>query len=161
MENEAFRGGDATTAFLAQHPDVIPPSQDGAVTPGSVGPNGRTEIVVEVNNRRFTVSLPDGVALNGDQATATKAAPVRRRAKAGTRAATSGPNLTSPIQGVVLRVAVEPGQQVTQGALVCVVEAMKMENEIVAHRDGVVTAVPVQTGASVGIGAVLATIEAC
>jgi acetyl-CoA/propionyl-CoA carboxylase biotin carboxyl carrier protein len=160
MENEAFRGGGATTAFLAEYPDVIPPSQESAsVTPGSATPDGRTEIVVEVNSRRFTVSLPDGVMQNGNQATVAKGAPVRRRAKAGIGTAASGPDLTSPIQGVVLRVAVEPGQRVTQGMLVCVVEAMKMENEIVAHRDGVVSAVPVQLGATVGIGAVLATIE--
>ncbi|MBX6342741.1 MAG: carbamoyl phosphate synthase, partial [Thermomicrobiaceae bacterium] len=67
--------------------------------------------------------------------------------------------ITSPIQGTVLTVAVEPGQQVSAGSLVCVIEAMKMENEILAPTDGVVASVEVAPGQAVQIGARLAVIE--
>ena len=64
----------------------------------------------------------------------------------------------SPLQGTVLRVAVEPGAQVQQGALIAVVEAMKMENEITAHKTGIVTELPVTAGGSVATGDTLAVI---
>jgi acetyl-CoA/propionyl-CoA/long-chain acyl-CoA carboxylase, biotin carboxylase, biotin carboxyl carrier protein len=65
----------------------------------------------------------------------------------------------SPIQGTVLRVGVSEGDEVETGALICVVEAMKMENEIVAHRDGTVSQLSVAEGGSVAAGDVIAKIE--
>ena len=64
-----------------------------------------------------------------------------------------------PLQGTVLRVAVEQGAEVSEGDLICVIEAMKMENEITAHRSGKVTSLKVEVGAAVGSGDTLATIE--
>ena len=69
-----------------------------------------------------------------------------------------GEALLSPIKGTVLRVAVEEGQTVEAGDLICVVEAMKMENELTAHRTGVVSQLSVDQGQTVTIGAVVATI---
>ena len=63
------------------------------------------------------------------------------------------------MHGVVLRVAVEPGQPVSAGDLLMVIEAMKMENEVVAHHDGTVTSVTAAEGDTVEVGTVLATIE--
>jgi acetyl-CoA/propionyl-CoA carboxylase biotin carboxyl carrier protein len=63
------------------------------------------------------------------------------------------------LQGTVLKVAVAEGDEVAEGALVCVIEAMKMENEITAHRAGKVTAVNVAEGGAVGSGDVIAVIE--
>ena len=67
--------------------------------------------------------------------------------------------VVSPLQGTVLKVAVEEGEEVDEGALICVIEAMKMENEITAHRAGKVTALPIAEGASVAAGDLLAKIE--
>jgi acetyl-CoA/propionyl-CoA carboxylase biotin carboxyl carrier protein len=67
--------------------------------------------------------------------------------------------LTSPIQGTVLKVAVEQGAAVEEGALIAVIEAMKMENEITAHKAGTVAELPIAVGASVATGDTLAVIS--
>jgi acetyl-CoA/propionyl-CoA carboxylase biotin carboxyl carrier protein len=86
--------------------------------------------------------------------------PPKRESKgAGGGAAAAGDSLVSPIQGTVLKVAVKKGAEVEEGTLVCVVEAMKMENEITAHRSGKLTELNVAEGASVATGDVLAKIE--
>jgi acetyl-CoA/propionyl-CoA carboxylase biotin carboxyl carrier protein len=64
------------------------------------------------------------------------------------------------MHGMVVRVVVEPGQTVSAGDLLMVLEAMKMENEVVAHRAGTVTSVTARAGDTVEVGSVLATIEA-
>ncbi|HVE68973.1 MAG TPA: acetyl-CoA carboxylase biotin carboxyl carrier protein subunit, partial [Solirubrobacteraceae bacterium] len=69
-----------------------------------------------------------------------------------------GDTLSSPIQGTVLKVAVEPGAQVEEGALIAVIEAMKMENEITAHKTGTVAELPIAVGAAVATGDTLAVI---
>ncbi len=161
LETETFQAGLATTAFLPEHPEVIPPPAEIVAAAGEET-GVKTDLVVEVNNRRFTVRMPEGVSLNGHGPLNGKSAasPVKRRGSSGTAVKTQGPELTSPIQGTVIRVSVAEGETVAQGALICVVEAMKMENEIMAHRDGVVSSVPIQKGAAVKIGTVLATIQA-
>ena len=70
-----------------------------------------------------------------------------------------GDTLTSPIQGTVLKVAVEPGAAVEEGALVAVIEAMKMENEITAHKAGVVAELPIKEGEAISAGATLVVIK--
>jgi acetyl-CoA/propionyl-CoA carboxylase biotin carboxyl carrier protein len=67
--------------------------------------------------------------------------------------------LASPLQGTVFKVVAEKGAEVAEGDLICVIEAMKMENEIVAHRSGKVTSLNVTEGAAVSSGDVLAVIE--
>ncbi|MEO8969956.1 MAG: biotin/lipoyl-containing protein, partial [Solirubrobacteraceae bacterium] len=114
--------------------------------------------VVEVSGKRFDVivigppPLTGGVAGNGG-----RAAP-RRSARAGGAAGGGGDTLVSPIQGTVLKVAVESGAEVQEGALIAVVEAMKMENEITAHKAGTVTELPISVGGAVANGDTIAVI---
>jgi acetyl-CoA/propionyl-CoA carboxylase, biotin carboxylase, biotin carboxyl carrier protein len=123
---------------------------------------------VEVSGKRFDVTvigLPAGGAgpLNGAVSAGAVAAAPRKPARRATRAGGGaggggGDTLVSPIQGTVLKVAVEAGAVVEAGALVCVIEAMKMENEITAHKSGTVTELPIAVGASVGSGDTLVVI---
>ncbi len=83
----------------------------------------------------------------------------RRSGGRGGGGSAGGDTLASPIQGTVLRVAVEAGAAVEEGALVCVIEAMKMENEITAHKAGKVAELPIAVGASVATGDTLAVIN--
>ena len=86
--------------------------------------------------------------------------PPRRERAAGRTTADGGTDvLVSPIQGTVLKVPVSQGDEVTEGALICVVEAMKMENEITAHRAGTVAELPVREGGAVAAGDTIARIE--
>jgi acetyl-CoA/propionyl-CoA carboxylase biotin carboxyl carrier protein len=84
--------------------------------------------------------------------------PRRSTAKRGATAQATGDDLVSPIQGTVIRVAVNDGDVVEAGQLICVAEAMKMENDLVAHKDGTIAGIRVETGATVAIGQVVATI---
>ncbi len=112
---------------------------------------------VEVNGRLHSVKVIGAAAAAGGGTAAAKR-PARRERKAG-GGATTGPELPSPLQGTVFKVAVEKGQEVAEGDLVCVIEAMKMENEITAHRAGKVAEIRIAEGASVNPGDVLAVIE--
>ncbi len=116
----------------------------------------RKTIVVEVGGRRVEVSLPGDLALGGGGSNgAVKKKPkARTRAKGGSAAA-SGDAVTAPMQGTVVKVAVTEGQEVTAGELVVVLEAMKMENPVTAHKDGVVTGLSIEVGAAVTQGTVL------
>ena len=86
-------------------------------------------------------------------------APARARREGGAASAASGDELRSPMQGTVLKIAVAAGAAVKEGALVAIVEAMKMENEVTAHKDGTIASLPISVGASVASGDVLAVIE--
>jgi len=121
----------------------------------------RQTVVVEVGGKRLEVSLPGDLALGGGAgggAVSRKKAPKRSGAgKSGTAA--SGDSLTAPMQGTIVKIAVEEGATVASGDLVIVLEAMKMEQPITAHRDGVVTGLTAQVGETVSSGAVLAEIK--
>ena len=117
---------------------------------------------VEVGGKLFDVKVI------GDAAPAAAAAapgpglrkpPRREREGGGGGASGASEDLTSPLQGTILRVAVEQGAEVSEGDLICVIEAMKMENEITAHRSGKVTELPISDGSSVNTGDLLAKIE--
>ncbi len=114
---------------------------------------------VEVSGKLFDVKVI-GEALAGGAAPAAggKRPPKRERKGAGAGGASSEA-LPSPLQGTVLKVAIEQGAEVAEGDLICVVEAMKMENEIVAHRAGKVEELNVAEGAAVSSGDVLAVIK--
>jgi acetyl-CoA/propionyl-CoA carboxylase biotin carboxyl carrier protein len=117
---------------------------------------------VEVNGRLHEVKVIGAAAPGGGNAAAPAAG--RRPLKRGSRGGgpgggASGPTLTSPLQGTVLKVAVEKGAEVDEGALICVIEAMKMENEITAHQAGKVTELSVSEGAAINSGDPIATIE--
>jgi acetyl-CoA/propionyl-CoA/long-chain acyl-CoA carboxylase, biotin carboxylase, biotin carboxyl carrier protein len=126
---------------------------------------------VEVSGKRFDVKVigppfaggggaPGAAAVNG-AAPAGGGAPrtPRRAGRSGGGGAGGGDTLPSPLQGTVLKVAVETGAAVEEGALIAVIEAMKMENEITAHKAGTVKELPIAVGASVATGDTLAVIS--
>jgi acetyl-CoA/propionyl-CoA carboxylase biotin carboxyl carrier protein len=114
---------------------------------------------VEVSGKLFEVKvLGEAIAGGGAPAAGGKRPPKRER-KEGAGGGASGESLPSPLQGTVFKVAVEKGAEVAEGDLICVIEAMKMENEIVAHRAGKVEELNVTEGASVSSGDVLAVIK--
>jgi acetyl-CoA/propionyl-CoA carboxylase biotin carboxyl carrier protein len=115
---------------------------------------------VEVSGKLFDVKVIGEAATGGGApASAGGKRPPKRERKSGGGASASSESLPSPLQGTVLKVAVEQGAEVSEGDLICVIEAMKMENEIAAHRTGKVTALNVAEGAAVSSGDVLAVIE--
>ena len=118
----------------------------------------RQTVVVEVGGKRLEVSLPAGLSLGGAAGGAAPAAAKKARKRAGGGAKVSGDAVTSPMQGTVVKVAVSEGDTVSAGDLVLVVEAMKMENPVTAHKDGTVTGLAVEAGASVNQGAVICEI---
>ncbi len=115
---------------------------------------------VEVSGKLFDVKVIGEAGGNAAAAPAAggRKAPKRER-KSGGGASASSESLPSPLQGTVLKVAVEQGAEVSEGDLICVIEAMKMENEIAAHRSGKVTTLNVAEGAAVSSGDILAVIE--
>ena len=114
------------------------------------------EYAVEVSGRRFDVTvIGEAIAANG--AAPVKKAPTRERKSGGGGGAPG--ELVSPLQGTVLKVAVEKGAEVDEGALICVIEAMKMENEITAPSAGTVEELGVSEGGSVATGDTIAVIK--
>jgi acetyl-CoA/propionyl-CoA carboxylase biotin carboxyl carrier protein len=129
----------------------------------SAEPKVRRDVDVEVNGRRFgvTVWVPEsqvGAVVAGAAGGAKVAA--RPRRSAGTSAAAVGSgSVTVPMQGTIVKVLVNVGDTVEEGQTVCVLEAMKMENNIAADKAGTVTEIKVEAGQSVGSGDVVVTIE--
>jgi acetyl-CoA/propionyl-CoA carboxylase biotin carboxyl carrier protein len=118
------------------------------------------DYMVEVSGKLFDVKvIGEAVASAAAPAAAAGRRPPKRERRGGGAASSSSEALPSPLQGTVLRVAVEQGAEVSEGDLICVIEAMKMENEITAHRSGKVTSLNVSDGAAVTSGDVLAVIE--
>jgi acetyl-CoA/propionyl-CoA carboxylase biotin carboxyl carrier protein len=134
-----------------------PSEEDG----GEV-PQLEQDYTVEVSGRRFDVKVigpPAAGAANGAAPPGAGAARKPKRSERATAGGGGGGNtLASPLQGTVLKVAVEKGAAVDEGALICVIEAMKMENEITAQKAGTVTELPIAVGASVASGDTLAVI---
>ena len=119
----------------------------------------RQSVVVEVGGKRLEVVLPGGLNLGGGGGAAAKKKAPKRSAGSKTGAAASGDSLTAPMQGTIVKIAVEEGQQVEAGELVVVLEAMKMEQPINAHKAGTITGLAAEVGQTVTNGAVLAEIK--
>ncbi|GGS25131.1 MULTISPECIES: acetyl/propionyl/methylcrotonyl-CoA carboxylase subunit alpha [Actinokineospora] len=119
----------------------------------------RQNIVVEVGGRRLEVSLPGTLSLGGSGGGAAAKAKPRRRAGGKGGVAASGDAVAAPMQGTIVKVAVEDGAQVAQGDLIVVLEAMKMENPVTAHKAGTVTGLGVAAGDSVTTGTVICEIK--
>ena len=133
------------------------PMYSGA--PGNVNSDEdeRTTVVVEVNGKRLEVSLPD---LSGGAKPAAKPAVKTRKSRSARGAAKGGGDeLTSPMQGTIVKVAASDGDTVAEGDLILVLEAMKMEQPITAHKAGKVSGLSAKAGDTVTSGAVLATIK--
>jgi len=134
--------------------NTLTPFTGGAVSPE---PSERERVTVEVNGKRLEVVLPSGMGATSTAAS-TSAAP-RRRAKKKGGSGASGGTLTSPMQGTIVKIAVEEGQQVVEGDLVVVLEAMKMEQPLSAHKSGTVTELVAEIGQTLSAGAPICTIK--
>jgi acetyl-CoA/propionyl-CoA carboxylase biotin carboxyl carrier protein len=115
---------------------------------------------VEVSGRKFDVRVigPPFGGTNGSAAAATGSKP-RRAERVAAGGGGGGDELVSPLQGNMWKILVEPGQEVAEGQLVCIIEAMKMENEISAHKAGVIEELAVKEGEPVTSGATIAVIR--
>ncbi|MFC5149935.1 acetyl-CoA carboxylase biotin carboxyl carrier protein subunit, partial [Streptomyces aureoversilis] len=120
---------------------------------------GRETVVVEVGGKRLEVSLPSSLGATITRTAASGGAKPKRRAAKKASSAASGDALTSPMQGTIVKVAVEDGQEVAEGDLIVVLEAMKMEQPLNAHRAGTVKDLAAEIGASVSSGAVICEIK--
>ena len=169
FENEEFIAGGACHALLAELAETatpIPAAGPGVIAPAAAdeaaeqAPQAERRFLAEVGGRRFEVALRYDAAAGGGGA-GRRCPPARRRrpsaARAGAAAGAPG-QVVTPMQGTVLKVLVEVGQEVAPGDVVCIVEAMKMENEIAAHDAGTVKELRVSEGQGVAVGELLAII---
>jgi len=162
LDDAAFVAADGN---FAVHTRWIEGEWDNTVEPYDIAepasgpqPAEREHVTVEVAGRRIEVVLPAGL---GAAASAGARAARRRTRRPGagrSGAQAGGEALTSPMQGTIVKVAVDEGQQVAEGDLVVVLEAMKMEQPVSAHRAGTITGLQAETGATVAAGAVVCTI---
>jgi acetyl-CoA/propionyl-CoA carboxylase biotin carboxyl carrier protein len=122
-------------------------------------PGERETIVVEVSGKRLEVSLPAGFGAAGAGAGPARKAAPKRSAAAKQSAAASGDALTAPMQGTIVKVSVAEGDTVEAGQTIVVLEAMKMEQPLNAHKAGTVTGLKAEVGAVVTSGSVIAEIK--
>jgi len=120
-------------------------------------PGERERVTVEVGGKRVEVVLPGGLGASAAAAGGAKKA--KRKGGKSAGAAASGDSLTSPMQGTVVKLAVEEGQEIAEGDLVVVIEAMKMEQPINAHKAGTVTGLSAAIGETIGAGAVICDLK--
>lgn len=120
-------------------------------------PEERQKVTVEVGGRRLEVVLPGG--LGGLAAAGGGASKKPKRAKKKAGAAASGDAVASPMQGTIVKVVVEEGQEVAEGDTIVVLEAMKMEQPLKAHKAGTVTGLAAEVGVTVANGAVICELK--
>jgi acetyl-CoA/propionyl-CoA carboxylase biotin carboxyl carrier protein len=158
LRHPAWSADPPATTFLERWPEVIPPPAETAATP-AVERGAPETVMTEVNGRRFTVRV-HGLPARSAATASSPASRSRPNAPKSSRdgAGASGPTLRSPLHGALVRVLVAEGEAVTRGQPICVVEAMKMENDVMAHRDGTLEKLLATVGATVSVGDALAEI---
>jgi len=167
MASEDFQAGIHSTKWVEERLDLSgvtgkTDAEPPAAPDGDDLPRVRRDVVVEVDGKRFSVSAwvpetaPPNPASTGNAAN-TAARP--RRASGGASAGTGTGQVTVPMQGTIVKILVEVGQEVTAGEGVVVLEAMKMENSINADRSGTVTEIKVEPGDTVGAGDVVVVVS--
>ncbi|MFF4404007.1 acetyl/propionyl/methylcrotonyl-CoA carboxylase subunit alpha [Streptomyces sp. NPDC001262] len=139
--------------------NTIQPFAGGAAAEEDEELPGRETVVVEVGGKRLEVSLPASLGMTIARTAAAGGAKPKRRAARKSSSAASGDSLASPMQGTIVKVAVEEGQEVNEGDLIVVLEAMKMEQPLNAHKSGTVKGITAEVGASVSSGAVICEIK--
>ncbi len=165
VADPAFAPADPNEAF-AVHTRWIETEFDNTIAAYAGGAadlaesSERERVTVEVGGKRLEVVLPAGFAASGGGAVGGSAKkPAKRGGGKKSAATASGDSLTSPMQGTIVKIAVEEGAVVEAGDLIVVLEAMKMEQPINAHKAGTVTGLSAEVGATVTSGAVLAEIK--
>jgi acetyl-CoA/propionyl-CoA carboxylase, biotin carboxylase, biotin carboxyl carrier protein len=166
MTNEQFAAGQHSTVSVETEWDLSSLQPQSPAAPGDGDEGGPSrEVTVEIGGRRLEVKVFGELAAGGGSSGGGGAAATAKRRSRGAGAgggkahAAASEDLVAPMQGTVVKYAVEAGTEVAAGDLVVVLEAMKMENNITAHRDGTVTALHFDAGDVVESGAVLAHIE--
>ncbi|MDT7601619.1 MAG: acetyl-CoA/propionyl-CoA carboxylase, biotin carboxylase, biotin carboxyl carrier protein, partial [Pseudonocardiales bacterium] len=141
--------------------NTVPPFAGGEGADAEDDTAARQTVVVEVGGRRLEVSLPGDLALGGGGGGGAAGAkkPPRKRGGGKSGGAVSGDAVTAPMQGTIIKVAVSDGDTVSAGDLVVVLEAMKMENPVTAHKDGTITGLSAEAGSSVSQGTVICEIK--
>nr|WP_020392531.1 biotin carboxylase N-terminal domain-containing protein [Kribbella catacumbae] len=153
----ADEGFKVHTRWIETEFDNQIPPYDGAADVAE--PGERETVTVEVGGKRLEVVLPAGLGATAAAGAGTKKKPSRRAGGSGKGAAASGDSLTSPMQGTIVKIAVEEGTTVAEGDLVVVLEAMKMEQPLNAHKAGTVTGLSAEVGATVAAGAAICEIK--
>ncbi|WP_436064805.1 acetyl/propionyl/methylcrotonyl-CoA carboxylase subunit alpha [Arthrobacter sp. LjRoot14] len=143
------------TAFVNDIPAWTPDGAEGEASDAG----DRQRVVVEVGGKRLEVVLPASLGSFSTGGPGKPAKAKKRSRSGGPAAAAGGNSLTSPMQGTIVKVAVVEGDIVAEGDLVVVLEAMKMEQPLTAHRAGTITGLVAIAGETVSAGAVIATIE--
>jgi acetyl-CoA/propionyl-CoA carboxylase, biotin carboxylase, biotin carboxyl carrier protein len=153
LEHPCFVAGETCFGLVEQIAEQVPEERPAART----GASGRAQeqvVGVELDGRRYDVAV-----LRPEPPHAELARRRRERTRDGAHHSAAREAVVSPMQGTVLAVEVQDGDEVREGQVVCVVEAMKMENEITAHRPGVVSGLSVAEGEPVSTGQVICVVE--
>ena len=161
VRDPAFATDDDTpfrvhTRWIETEFDNQIPAYSGAAA-DIAEPEERHAVTVEVGGKRLEVVLPGEISFGGGASAGPKKSPKRAAKKAGSAA--SGDAVAAPMQGTIVKVAVEEGQAVAAGDLVVVLEAMKMEQPLTAHKAGTVHGLTAEVGATVPTGTVLLEIK--
>ena len=155
LDDEVFVSGDYTTGFVAERLASMEIEASSNVRKGESAEPIAQEVEVEVNGKLFRVKVYG----EKEEGRGTSGSPPRRKGGATQRAAMGGGAVLAPMQGTIVKVLVEEGQEISPDQAVCILEAMKMESEIRAQRSGKVREVLVEAGKTVRSGEPLVVLE--
>ena len=163
VEEDDFAPADGSTfrvhtRWIETEFDNQIPAYDATVAadPEGNANNERQSVVVEVQGKRIEVTLPAGLGAAAPTNGPKKSAP---RKRGGQKAAVSGDAVAAPMQGTIVKVEVSEGQSVNEGDLIVVLEAMKMEQPLTAHKSGIVTGLSAEIGATVTAGTAICELK--
>ena len=161
VEEDDFAPADGTafrvhTRWIETEFDNQIPAYD-ATTVADHAPGGRESVVVEVDGKRIEVTLPAGFRSPAPTHGTKKSAPRRKNSASGSAA--TGDAVSAPMQGTIVKVEVAEGDAVNEGDLIVVLEAMKMEQPLTAHKSGTVTSLSADVGATVTPGTVICELK--
>jgi len=161
VEEDDFAPADGSafrvhTRWIETEFDNQIPAYDATVAAEEAA-SERESVVVEVQGKRIEVTLPAGLGSAAPSTGPKKSAPKRRGG--GATAAASGDSVAAPMQGTIVKVEVAEGDQVNEGDLIVVLEAMKMEQPLTAHKSGTVTGLTAEVGATVTPGSVICELK--
>jgi acetyl-CoA/propionyl-CoA carboxylase biotin carboxyl carrier protein len=164
LADDEFARGDYATPnverFCQEHAAEIAAAypaaraQERGTADAGAQERGTTDLTVEVNGKRFVVRVQG----NGEESRTSATRRTHRLAPLK-RSAANGPTVTAPMHGIVAEIRVVPGDTVEDGQVVAVIEAMKMMNEVIAHRSGTVSSIAVKAGDAIETGATLITFK--